>query len=115
MISNDIHPIDLIYFNHKTMRYPKFAEAEPGHGGVEAALLAWPQPAVIIIMWAVGRWGEFAVIAWRNYYNRCFGSEPRLPNAGIIVIMILSGSVRTSEMVVAVGAEGVRGQWLVVV
>lgn len=33
------------------MQYPKFTEALLGHGSME---LAWPQPAVIIIVWAVG-------------------------------------------------------------
>lgn len=47
-------PIDLIYFNHRAMQYSTFTEALLGHGSMDVPLLAWPQPAGIIIMCAVG-------------------------------------------------------------
>lgn len=59
-------PVDLIYFNHRTMQFPKSTEASLGHGSMDGTLLARPQPAVIIIMWAVGggAGGESSVVAW---------------------------------------------------
>lgn len=62
--------------------------------------LAWPEPAVIIILWAVGGGGVFCCcpeVPLQQLF--WFGALPA--NAGLIVVMNLSPSVKNGKMVVA--------------
>ena len=85
-------PIDLIYFNDRALQRSTVTEALLVHGGMDAPLLAWPQPVFIIIMCAVGGWeGSCLEVPLKQMFRiGAFSTDSR-----IVVIRILSPSVKT--------------------
>lgn len=83
-----------------------------GDDSMNATLQAWPQPAMIMIMWEVGR--AFCCCL-EEQIQQMFWCGALSANTGSVVIMIPTPSVKTSKFIIAPGDEGVRGQWLVVV